>query len=164
MRKIVKSWEFRVGALVLAGIVLYATAYTLLPRTADGVSVTEVRCAVVQTETIFDCQGTTVFRRTLTNDATVSAVRTTLDGIHAVTPNFYDLACNAGSLCGPTQIYSFDLRWHGSVVRTYVASVHGGYPVHWAVRTLGLELPATEGSTSWQDLKRLTGMPVEVLW
>jgi hypothetical protein len=160
-----QSWPFRIGALVVSGMALYAMACTLLPRTADSVSVTEIRCATVQTETYFACQGKTVFRRSVTDEATVSAIRTTLDGIHAVTPwNPAGIVCNAGDECGPTQVYSFDLLWHGSVVRSYVASVHGGYPVFWAVRTLGAELPATEGSTTWQDLKRLTGMPVEVLW
>jgi hypothetical protein len=169
MRKVMQSWPFRIGALVLSrlvalvlsGLVLYATACTLLPRMADGVSVTVVQCATVQpVETEFDCQGTTVFRRTFTDEATVSAVRATLDGLHEVTPVFNSVECNAGSECAPTQVYSFDLLWHGSVVRSYLASVHNGYRIFWAVRTLGVELPATEGSTTWQELVRLTGMPV----
>jgi hypothetical protein len=161
MRKMLKSWPFRVGVLVLSGMVLYGTAYTLLPRTADGVSVTMVQCATVQpVQTDFDCQGTPVFRRTFTDEATVSAVRATLDGVHEVPPLFNNVECNAGSLCEPQQDCSFDLLWHGSVVRSYLVSVHWGYPVFWAVSTLGLELWATGSSTTWQDLVRLTGMPV----
>ena len=159
MCKMMESWPFRVGALVLTAIVLYPTAYTLLPRTADGVTVTVARCATVYSA--FDCRGTTVFRRTFTDEATVSAVHATLDGLRAVNP-WTNISCNAGTLCDPTHIYSFDLLWHGRVVRSYLVSVHGAFPVFWAVSTLGLELPATEteGAPTWQDLTRLTGMPV----
>jgi hypothetical protein len=157
--KVMQSWKFRIGAPVVCAIVLYATAYTVLPRTADGVSVTVVRCATVQTETYFECQGATVFRRTFTDEATVSAVHTTLDGLHELSL-FSDVSCNAGDECAPTHVYSFDLLWHGSVVQSSLASVHNGYRTSWAVRTLRLELRATEGSTTWQDLVRLTGMPV----
>src|SRR5690242_5235915 len=82
MHKMMKLWPFRIGVLVLSGIVLYATAYTLLPRTADGVSVTVLQCATVQTEPVDDCPGTTLFHRTFTDDATVSGVLTTLDRMH----------------------------------------------------------------------------------
>jgi hypothetical protein len=217
MRKVMKSWPFRIGALVLSGIVLYATAslllpltavlmlsgiilysivlygtasllvprspvrirvlmvsgivlaaivldgtaYHLSPRTADGVSITVRQCATVQPvhqDSAFDCQGTTVFRRTFTDEATVSAVHATLDGLPEEVEIFANISCNAGSLCTPTQVYSFDLLWHGSVVRSYRTSVPD---VHaWAVRTLGLELWATADSTTWQDLVRLTDVPV----
>jgi hypothetical protein len=161
MRKAMKSWPFRISALVLSGIVLYAMAYTLLPRTADGVSVTVVQCATVQpVQTDFDCQGTTIFRRTFTDEATVSALRAALDGLHEVPPLFNSVECNAGDACAPTRVYTFDLLWHGIVVKGYRASVHGEARALWDATTLGVELPATEGSTTWQDLVRLTGIPV----
>jgi hypothetical protein len=163
MRTMMKSWRFRVGVLVLSGVVLYATAYTYLPRTADGVSVTVLQCAAVQPvqDSGFDCQGTIVFRRTFTDEATVSAVHATLDGLPEEVGIFANAQCNAGSLCTPTRVYSFDLLRHGSVVRSYLTSVHNAYPIgYWVVRTLGLELRATGGSTTWQDVVRLTGTPV----
>jgi hypothetical protein len=154
-----------VSGVVLAGIVLDGTAYNLLPRTADSVSVTVLNCATaqpVQDSGLVDCQGTTVFRRTFTDEATVSAVHATLDGLPEELGIFANLNCNAGSLCTPTQVYSFDLLWHGRVVRSYLASVHNGIPIdyYFAVRTLGLELWATGGSTTWLDVVRLTSVPV----
>jgi hypothetical protein len=154
--------EVLVVLVVLAGLLLYGTALFLLPRTADGVSVTVRQCATVQDaahlQTYFTCLGTTIFQRTFTDEATVSALRAALDGIHEVTPWAFS-PCNGGSLCLPTRIYSFDLLWHGAVVRSYWASVNAGF---WKVTTLGVELPATDdGPTTWQDVTRLTGMPVE---
>jgi hypothetical protein len=160
MRRILRSPVVRIGALMLACIAVYPSAYLLLPGTADGVSVTVLQCATVQpvqdSRTVFDCQGATVLRRTFTDEATVSAVHTMLDGLHELSL-FSDVSCNAGDECAPTHVYSFDLLWHGWVVRSYVTSVPLQY---WAVRTLGLELWAPEGLTTWQDLVRLTGMPV----
>jgi hypothetical protein len=155
--------EALVALVVLAGLLLYGTAFLLLPRTADSVAVTVRQCATVQDaahlQTYFTCLGTTLFERTFTDEATVSALRAALDGIHEVTPIFNNETCNGGSLCLPTRIYSFDLLWHGAVVRSYWASVNAGF---WAVTTLGVELPATEeGPTTWQDVTRLTGMPGE---
>jgi hypothetical protein len=150
----------RIRVLVLSGIVLFGivldgTAYNLLPRTANSVSVTVVQCATVQPvhqDSGLDCQGTTVFRRTFTDEATVSAVHAALDGLHEEVAIFANINCNAGSLCTPTQVYSFDLLWHGRVVRSYRTSVPD---VHvWAVRTLGLELWAAGDSTTWQDVVR----------
>jgi hypothetical protein len=155
-----------VAGIVLSGIVLDGTAYYLLPRTADGVSVTVLQCATVQpVQPVqhfgLDCQGTSVFRRTFTDEATVSAVHAMLDGLPDGLPEqvtiFTKIACNGGSLCAPTRVYRFDLLWHGCVVRSSVTSVPLQY---WAVRTLGLQLWAPEGLTTWQDLVRLTGMPV----
>jgi hypothetical protein len=161
----VQSRRRRIEALVvlvvLAGLLLYGTAFFLLPRTADSMSVTVRQCATVQDaahlQTYFTCLGTTLFQQTFTDAATVSALRAALDGIHEVNPVFNSVACNAGSLCLPTRVYSFDLQWHGAVVKSYWASVNAGF---WKVTTLGVELPATEdGPTTWQDLTRLTGMP-----
>jgi hypothetical protein len=163
MRKVMTSWPLRIGALVLSAIVLDGTVSILVPLTADGVSVTVRQCATVQLvqDSGLDCQGTTVFRRTFTDEATVSAVHATLDGLPEQVGIVANINCNAGSLCAPTQVYSFDLLWHGSVVRSYRTSAHNGYPLYyWAVRTLGLELWATGGSTTWQDMVRLTGVPV----
>jgi hypothetical protein len=157
----------RIRVLVLSGVVLSAvvldgTAYDLLPRTADSVAVTVRQCATVQPVQYFgeevDCQGTNVFRRTFTNEATVSAVHATLDGLPEEVGIFANLNCNAGSLCDPIQVYRFDLLWHGSVVRSYLTSPNTND--YFAVRTLGLELWAMEGPTTWQDLVQLTGMPV----
>src|SRR5215469_11063197 len=127
MRKAaLKAWLFGVVAPTLVGIVLYTSAYLLLPPTADGVSVTVHQCVTVQDAqhagALLDCQGTTLFRRTFTDEATVSAVRAALDGIHPL-GLFTTLNCNGGSLCEPTQVYSFDLLWHGSAVKSYMASV-----------------------------------------
>jgi hypothetical protein len=82
MRTVLTSWRFRIGGLVLSSIVLYGTAFTLLPRTADGVSVTVLQCATVQVNPVDDCPGTTLFHQTFTDEATVSGVRTTLDQMH----------------------------------------------------------------------------------
>ncbi len=87
----------------LAGLLLYGTAFLLLPRTADSVLVTVRQCATVQDaahlQTDFACLGTTIFERTFTDEATVSALRAALDGIHEVTPIFNNVACNAGTQC-----------------------------------------------------------------
>jgi hypothetical protein len=164
--RILRSPDVRIGALLLACIAVYPTAYLLLPRTADGVSVTVVQCTSVQPaqypRTEFDCQGPTVFGQTFTDEATVSAVHATLDGLHEYVNSSTEGICNAaGSVCAQTRVYTFDLLWHGIAVKSYRASVHGGYPTFWDATTLGVELTTTEGSTTWQDLTRLTGMPVE---
>jgi hypothetical protein len=86
MRKALQSWPVRIGALVLAGIVLYGATYTLLPGTADSVSVTVVQCATAQVGTVYTCPGTTLFQWTFTDAATVSEVRSTLEGMHEVGP------------------------------------------------------------------------------
>jgi len=165
----VQSRRRRIEALVvlvvLAGLLLCGMAFLLLPRTADGVAVTVRQCATVQDaahlETEFACLGTTIFQRTFTDEATVSALRAALDGIHEVGP-FDIVPCNAGTECLPTRVYHFDLLWHGAVVKSYWASVHMGYRIFWEVRTSGVPLPALEdGPTTWQDVTRLTGMPVE---
>lgn len=160
-RRRIEALVALVALVVLAGLLLYGTAFFLLPRTADSVAVTVRQCATVQDathlQTYFTCLGTTIFERTFTNEATVSALRAALDGIHAVTPLFNTVTCNAGSLCLRTRIYRFDLLRQGAVVRSYWASVNAGF---WAVTTLGVELPATDdGPTTWQDVTRLTGMP-----
>jgi hypothetical protein len=149
-----------VAGIVLAGIVLDGTAYDLLPRTADGVSVSVLQCAPGQPVQVseVDCPGTTVFRRTFTDKATVSAVHATLDGLPEEVGLFANINCNEGSLCAPRQVYRFDLLWHGSVVRSYLASPNTVN--YFAVRTLGLELWAAWGPTTWQDMVRLTGVPV----
>ncbi len=91
--------EALVVLVVLAGLLLYGTAFFLLPRTADSVSVTVHQCATVQDtahlRAEFACLGTTLFQRTFTDEATVSALRAALDGIHAVTPWAF-LPCNGG--------------------------------------------------------------------
>jgi hypothetical protein len=158
---LVRTRVLVLSGIMLSGIVLDGAAYTLLPRTADGVSVTVLRCATVQPvqpvqDFWLDCQGTTVFRRTFTDEATVSAVHAMLDGLPEQVSIFANISCNGGDLCAPTYVYSFDLLWHGCVVRSYVTSTPNQY---WAVRTLGLELWATGDPTTWQDLVRLTGMP-----
>ena len=167
MRRVIQmqSRTRRIEALVvLAGLVLCGTASLLLSRTADGVSVTVRQCATVQDaqhlRTAFACLGTTLFQRTFTDEATVSALRAALDGIHKLSP-LTNVSCNAGGDCLPTRIYRFDLLWNGTPMKSYWASVHKGYRIFWEVRTLGVELGATEGPTTWQDVTRLTGMPVE---
>lgn len=95
MHKVLKSWPVRIGALVLATIVLYGSAYSLLPRTADSVSVTVLQCATVQGAVVYDFPGTTLFHRTFVDEATVSALRTTLDAMHDVGP-FITVQCNGG--------------------------------------------------------------------
>jgi hypothetical protein len=157
--------ESLVALVVLAGLLLCGTAFLLLPRTADSVSVTVRQCATVQDaahlRTEFACLGTTIFQRTFTDEATVSALRAALDGIHELSP-FANVTCNGGSLCLPTRIYHFDLLWHGTVVKSYWASVHRGYRIFWEVTTLGVWVDAAmEGPMTWQDVTRLTGMPVE---
>jgi len=147
MRKAMQLWPVRIGALALVGVVLYGAAYALLPRTVDHVSVTVLQCKTVQPvqNSAFDCQLTTIFRRTFTDAATLSAVHATLDGLPEEVGIFANLNCNAGSLCDPTQVYTFDLLWHGRVVRSYVTSARNGTPINYyfAVRTLGVELWAT---------------------
>jgi hypothetical protein len=108
-------WPFRIrvlvlSAIVLSGLVVDGTTYYLVPRTADGVSVTVLQCATVQPvqDSGLDCQGTTVFRRTFTDEATVAAVHTTLDGLPEQVSIFANISCNAGDECAPTQVYSFD--------------------------------------------------------
>jgi hypothetical protein len=125
------------------------------------VSVTVVQCATVQpvpfSGDYFECQGTAVFRRIFTDEATVSAVHATLDGLPEEVSLFANNTCEAGSLCAPRHVYRIDMLWHGHVVRSYVTLNSTAY---WSVRTLGLELWATDGPTTWQDLVRLTGMPL----
>jgi hypothetical protein len=170
----IQSRRRRIDALVvlavLAGLLLYGTAFLLLPRTADSVAVTVRQCASVQDaahlQTSFACLGTTLFQRTFTDAATVSALRAALGGIHELSP-LTNVSCNAGSLCLPTRIYSFDLLWHGTVLKSYWASVHRGYRIFWEVTTRGVWVDAAlEGPTTWQDVTRLTGMPVEptIFW
>ena len=156
--------------MVLASLVLCGTAFLLLPRTADGVSVTVRQCASVQDaqhlRTEFACLGTTIFERTFTDEATVSALRAALDGIHKLSP-LTNVSCNAGGDCLPTRIYRFDLLWYGTPMKSYWASVHKGYRIFWEVTTLGVWVDAAmEGPTTWQDVTRLTGMPVEptIFW
>ena len=147
----------RIGALVLAGIVLYGTAFLLLPRTADSVSVTVLQCATVHFFAVDDCPGTTIFHRTFAKEATVSAVRTALDGMDYVGP-FTQVACNGG--WEQTRVYIVDLLWHGVVVKSYVAPVDKtGGRCWWEVTTLGVLQMATEGATTWTEVVRLTGMP-----
>src|SRR5258708_5575434 len=131
MRTMMKSWWFRVGVLVLSGIVLYATAYTLLPRTADGVSVTVRQCAIIQGEVAYECMGTTIFRKSYTDQATVSAVRATLEGMDYRLP-LAIVACQAGWY--QSGIYTVDLLWHGLVVKSYLAPISSGGNCFWSVR------------------------------
>jgi hypothetical protein len=157
MRKAMQSWPFRIGALVLVGIVLYGAAYTLLPRAADGVSVTVVQCATIQDTVVYACPGTTLFHRTFTDEATVSGVRTALDGMHDVGP-FTNVACTGE--WEQSRVYTFDLLWHGRVVQTYVAPTNRESRCWWDVTTLGVPQAATEGpTTTWKEVVRLTGMP-----
>ncbi len=157
MRKVTRSWAFRIGGLVLAGIVLYGTAYLLMPRTADGVSVTVRQCATIQGEVAYECTGTTIFRKSYTDHATVSAVRATLEEMDYKLP-LDIVVCQAG--WHQSGIYTVDLLWHGLVVKSYVAPISSGGYCFWSVRTLGIEQLATDyGTTTWQDLLRLTGMP-----
>jgi hypothetical protein len=156
MRKAMQSWPVRLGALVLVGIVLYRAAYTLLPRTADRVSVTVVQCATLHNTVVYACPGRTLFHRTFADEATVSAVRTTLDGMHYVGP-FTNVACTGE--WEQSRIYSIDLLWHGLVVQTYAAPTNRESRCWWNVTTLGVPQAALEGPTTWRDVLRLTGMP-----
>jgi hypothetical protein len=157
MRKAMQSWPFRIGVLVLSGIVLYGTAYTLLPRTADGVSVTVLQCATVQWMPVDECPGTTIFHRTFTDQATVSGVRTTLDQMHYEVRGIFDHRQSNGGW-QQTRVYRIDLLWHGSAVKSYAAP----YPhIWWDVTTLVFVAQwAPDGPTTWKDLVRLTGMPL----
>jgi hypothetical protein len=156
MRKVLKSWPVRIGALVLAAIVLYGSAYSLLPRTADSVSVTVLQCATVQSTVVYDCPGTTLFHRTFVDEVTVAALRTTLDAMHEVGP-FITVQCTGG--WGQSRVYIFDLLWHGKVVQSYAAPTNQESRCWWEVTTLGVPQAATEGATTWMELVRLTGMP-----
>jgi hypothetical protein len=158
MGKALKSWPFRIGALMLAGLVLYGTAFALLPRTADRVAVTVVQCATVSPLFLDECPGTTIFHRSFSREATVSALRNVLDGMHYF-GLFDNVNCNGG--WETTRVYSVDLLWHGIVVKRYVAPVEQlGGRCWWDVMTLGVWQTATEGTTTWAELVRLTGMPV----
>jgi hypothetical protein len=95
----IQSRRRRIEALVVLVVLaslLCGTAFLLLPRTADGVAVTVRQCATVQDaahlQTDFACVGTTLFERTVTDEATVSALRAALDGIHEVNPVFNNVA------------------------------------------------------------------------
>lgn len=156
MRKVLKSWPIRIGVLVLAVIVLYMTAYNLLPRTADSVSVTVVQCATLQGTVVYDCPGTTLFHRTFADEATVSVLRTTLDAMHTGVP-LLTLQCTGG--WGQSRVYIFDLLWHGLVVQSYAAPTSRESRCWWEATTLGVPQAATEGATTWMALVRLTGMP-----
>jgi len=156
MRKTLQSWPVRIGALMLVGIVLYGAAYTLLPRTADSVSVTVLQCATVQATVVYDCPGTTLFHRTFADKATVSAVRRALDGMHEVGP-FTNVACTGD--WEQSRVYRFDLLWHGLQVQSYVAPTNRESRCWWNVKTLGVPQAATEGPTTWKEVVRLTGMP-----
>lgn len=156
MRKAMQSWPVRLGALVLLGIVFYGAAYTLLPRTVDRVSITVLQCATVQATVVYDCPGTTLFHRTIADEATVSAVRQALDTMHEVGP-FTNVACTGD--WGQSRVYRFDLLWHGLVAQTYAAPTNQESRCWWNVTTLGAPQAATEGPTTWKELARLTGMP-----
>jgi hypothetical protein len=156
LREAMKAWLFGVVVPVLAGIVLYGTAFTLLPRTADGVSVTVVQCATVQWMPVDECPGTTIFHRAFTDTATVSGVRTTLDQLHYEVNSIFDHP--QSNYWEQTRVYRIDLLWHGRAVKSYVAPYP---PIWWDVTTLGLVAQwAPDGPTTWQDLVRLTGMPL----
>jgi hypothetical protein len=157
MRRAMRSWPVRIGALALAGLLLYVAAYHFLPRTADRVSVTVVQCATPQHDTVYTCPGATLFHRTFTDAATVSDVRSTLEGMHEVGP-FTRVWCSGD--WGQSRVYRFDLLWHGLVVQTYVAPTSQDSRCWWYMTTLGVPQTATEGPTTiWKDLVRLTGMP-----
>jgi hypothetical protein len=156
MRKAMQSWPVRIGALALVGVVLYGAAYALLPRTADRVSVTVLQCATVQATVVYDCPGTTLFRRTLADEAIVSAVRRGLDAMHEVGP-FTNVACTGA--WEQSRVYIFDLLWHGLVAQTYAAPTNRESRCWWNVTTLGVPQAATEAPTTWKELVRLTGMP-----
>jgi hypothetical protein len=141
---------------VLLGIVFYGAAYTLLPRTVDRVSITVLQCATVQATVVYDCPGTTLFHRTIADEATVSAVRQALDTMHEVGP-FTNVACTGD--WGQSRVYRFDLLWHGLVAQTYAAPTNQESRCWWNVTTLGAPQAATEGPTTWKELARLTGMP-----
>lgn len=141
---------------MLAAIVHYGSAHSLLPRTADSVSVTVLQCATVQGTVVYDCPGTTIFHRTFADEATVSAVRTTLDGMHDVGP-FTNVACTGG--WGQSRVYIFDLLWRGLVGQSYAAPTNRESRSWWDVTVLGVPQAATEGATTWMELVRLTGMP-----
>jgi hypothetical protein len=161
MRKAMQSWPFRIGALVLSAIMLYATACTLLPRTADGVSVTVLQCATVHVEPVDDCPGTTLLHRTFTDTAIVSGVRTTLDQLPYEVRSIFDHRQSNG-VWEQTGVYRVDLLWHGIAVKSYMGLYVAPYPPFWwDVTTLGIvQLWAPGDSTTWQDLVRLTGMPL----
>jgi hypothetical protein len=159
MRRVLRSWPFRVVVVVLAGIVLYRTCYTLLPSTADSVSVTVVLYASPPAYSLVpDASTTTLFQRTFTDEATVSGVRATLDGMHYVGA-FDHVGCNGGF--SATRDYFVNLLWHGSAVKSYEAlGDASGFRCFWRVTTLGVQQVATERATTWTDVVRLTGMPV----
>lgn len=148
LRQALKAWLFGVVVPVLSGIVLYGTASILLPRTADGVSVTVVQCATVQVDPVNECPGTTIFHRTFTDTATVSGVRTTLDQLPYEVKSIFDHRQSNAPL-EQTRVYRIDLLWHGSAVKSYAAP----YPhIWWDVTTLGVVAQwAPDGPTTWQD-------------
>lgn len=156
MRKAMQSWRVRIGAPVLAAIVLYGAAYSLLPRAADSVTVTVLQCTTVQGTVVYDCPGTTIFHQTLADEATVSAVRTTLDRMHDVGP-FTNVTCTGG--WEQSRVHIFDLLWRGLVVQSYAAPTNRESRCWWDVTTLGVTQAATEGATTWMELVRLIGMP-----
>lgn len=156
MRKAMQSWWVRIGALALAAIALYGSAYSLLPRAAGSVTVTVLQCATVQGTVVYDCPGATIFHRTFADEATVSAVRTTLEGMHDVGP-FTSVTCTGG--WGQSRVYIFDLLWRGLVVQSYAAPTNRESRCWWNITTLGVPQAATEVATTWMELLRLTGIP-----
>jgi hypothetical protein len=144
----------RAGVGLIAALALYVAAYSVLPRTADMLTVTVQRYATDQDYTQGLGTSHTRFQRTFTEGATVSAARDALNGMHY---EFRNANCNLGYDM-PTDVYTFALVWHSVVVETYVVTSATCY---WEVTTLGVPTPQTvlAGPTTWEDLLRLTGMP-----
>jgi hypothetical protein len=99
----------------------------------------------------------TLFHRTFTDSTTVSGVRTTVDQLHYEYRSIFDHRQSNGGW-EQTRVYRINLLWHGIAVKRYVAPY---FHIWWDVTTLGgVQQWAPDGQTTWQDLVRLTGMPL----